>query len=153
MVMPCCAQVWHRLRPNMPKFTPGSPHPCLLIPLRSLPPRCRSLFCAAFAAECAGKGRQTERGRRGRKRFVSKADCPGQVARSSSIQIPLFVHLDSNVVISFVQVVLCPLLPSASGRILCMNVVLCGSLVMVAYGKPWRHRLCNALEPCSKRCS
>lgn len=32
----------------------GSPHPCLLIPLRSLPPRCRSLFCAILAAECAG---------------------------------------------------------------------------------------------------
>ncbi|CAK9055728.1 40S ribosomal protein S6 [Durusdinium trenchii] len=43
-------------------------------------------------------------------------------------------------------VVLCPLLPSASGRILCMNLVLYGSLVMVAYGKPWRATLCNTLD-------
>eukprot|EP00438_Fugacium_kawagutii_P007550 Skav227032 [mRNA] locus=scaffold635:42932:52073:- [translate_table: standard] len=43
-------------------------------------------------------------------------------------------------------VVLCPLLPSSSGRILCMNLILYGSLVMVAYGKPWRHQLCNALD-------
>ena len=44
------------------------------------------------------------------------------------------------------MVVLCPLLPSASGRILCMNLVLYGSLVMVAYGKPWRNVICNALD-------
>ncbi|CAL1154799.1 unnamed protein product [Cladocopium goreaui] len=43
-------------------------------------------------------------------------------------------------------VVLCPLLPSPSGKVVCMNLILYGSLAMVAYSKPWRVAACNFLD-------
>ncbi|CAE7337327.1 RPS6 [Symbiodinium natans] len=43
-------------------------------------------------------------------------------------------------------VVLCPLISSTSGRVLCMNLLLYASLVLVAFGKPWRAMVCNFLD-------
>jgi len=43
-------------------------------------------------------------------------------------------------------VVLCPLLPSPSGKVLCMNLLLYGTLVATAYCKPWRAPAANFLD-------
>ena len=43
-------------------------------------------------------------------------------------------------------VVICPLIPSVSGRVLSMNLVLYASLIIVAFAKPWRSMLCNVLD-------
>lgn len=43
-------------------------------------------------------------------------------------------------------VVLCPLFPGASAKVVSMNLILYGSLVMVAYSKPWRAMVCNFLD-------
>jgi len=43
-------------------------------------------------------------------------------------------------------VVLCPLLPSTSGKVLCLNLLLYGSLIMTAFSKPWRAMACNYLD-------
>jgi len=43
-------------------------------------------------------------------------------------------------------VVLCPLLPSPSAKVVSMNLILYGSLAMVAFSKPWRAPACNFLD-------
>jgi len=43
-------------------------------------------------------------------------------------------------------VVLCPLLPSTSGKVLCLNLLLYVSLVVTAFSKPWRAMACNYLD-------
>eukprot|EP00435_Cladocopium_sp_Y103_P061231 s102_g22.t2 len=43
-------------------------------------------------------------------------------------------------------VVLCPLLPSSAGKVVCMNILLSGSLVITAFYKPWRAPACNFLD-------
>jgi len=43
-------------------------------------------------------------------------------------------------------VVLCPLIPSTSGKVVCMNLLLYGSLSMTAFSKPWRAMPCNFLD-------
>ncbi|CAK9101557.1 40S ribosomal protein S6 [Durusdinium trenchii] len=43
-------------------------------------------------------------------------------------------------------VVLCPLLPGSSAKVVSMNLILYGSLAMTAYSKPWRANVCNFLD-------
>lgn len=43
-------------------------------------------------------------------------------------------------------VVLCPLLPSAAAKVVCMNILLYGSVVVTAFSKPWRVMACNFLD-------
>lgn len=43
-------------------------------------------------------------------------------------------------------VVLCPLLPSSAGKVVCMNILLYGSIVITAFYKPWRAPACNFLD-------
>ena len=43
-------------------------------------------------------------------------------------------------------VVLCPLLPGASAKVVSMNLILYGSLAMVSFSKPWRAMVCNFLD-------
>jgi len=43
-------------------------------------------------------------------------------------------------------VVLCPLLPSAAFKVVCMNILLYSSIVVTALEKPWRAMACNFLD-------
>lgn len=43
-------------------------------------------------------------------------------------------------------VVLCPLIPGTSGKVVSMNLLLYASLVMTAFSKPWRAMPCNFLD-------